>query len=380
MAAGTHSRFALIAETAADTRDVLVEGDSGILRCHPKDYRPTYEPSKRRLTWPNGAIATLYNGTEPDQLRGPQHDAAWVDELAKFDYAQETWDMLQFGLRLGLDPRQLVTTTPRPIPLIRSLVKADDTIVTRGSTADNAANLAPSFLKTVMDRYGGTRLGRQELEAEILDDLPGALWNHEVLDKHRVKDFPELNRIVVAVDPSGTKGAHDGDKETGDDVGIAVVGKGIDGRGYVLADMTCNLSPAGWGRRAVDAYNGSWYNPRHPAFKENDERMVRADRVVAERNFGGAMVQHVVSSSDATVPYKEVTASRGKVARAEPVAALYEQGRISHVGTFSEMEDQMCLMAPDGYAGEGSPDRADAVVWALTELFLDGSTYTLANL
>ena len=389
LAAGTHSRFALVAETAADTRDVLVEGDSGILSVHPKDFRPTYEPSKRRLTWPNGAVATLYNGTEPDQLRGPQHDAAWVDELAKFDYAQETWDMLQFGLRLGTNPRQLVTTTPRPIPLLKALIKASNTVVSRGSTLDNASHLAPSFLQTITDRYGGTRLGRQELEAEMLDDLPGALWNHEMIDQHRVHDFPELNRIVVAVDPSGTKGEHDMDKDAGDDIGIAVVGKGIDGRGYVLADMTCNLSPLGWGKRAVAAYEGSWYNSRHPAWpkKENgdpagddNERFVRADMIVGERNFGGAMVQFVVSSAKATVPFKEVVASRGKVARAEPVAALYEQGRISHVGTFPEMEDQMCLIAPDGYAGEGSPDRADAVVWALTELFLDGSTYTLANL
>lgn len=379
LAAGTHSRFALVAETAADTRDVLVEGDSGILSVHPKDFRPTYEPSKRRLTWPNGAVATLYNGTEPDQLRGPQHDAAWVDELAKFDYAQETWDMLQFGLRLGQNPKQLVTTTPRPIPLIRNILKDPATVTTRGSTRDNAMNLAPSFLKTVEDRYAGTRLGRQELEAEILDDLPGALWSHENLDKHRVKDFPDLNRIVVAVDPSGTKGA--GESEEGDDIGIVVAGKGIDGRGYVLFDGTCNLSPAGWGRRACDLYHGSWFNANHLAWGgEKDERMVKADRLVAEKNFGGAMVEHVIKTTDHNVAYKEVTASRGKIARAEPVAALYEQGRISHVGTFAEMEDQMCLMAPEGFSGEGSPDRADACVWALTELFLDGSTYTLANL
>jgi phage terminase large subunit-like protein len=359
LAQGSHHRIAIVAETAADARDVLVEGDSGILSVHPRDFRPQYEPSKRRLTWPNGAVATLYNAVEPDQLRGPQHDAAFCDELAKWRYARETWDQLQFGLRLGVSPRQIITTTPRPIPVLKEILKSPTTVTTRGSTFDNAVNLAPSFLTQVVAKYEGTRLGRQELNAEILDDLPGALWTREAIDRTRLRQAPEMQRIVVAVDPSGTKGESD----EGDEIGIAIAGKGIDGRGYVLADRTCKLSPDGWGRRAVAAY-----------------REFEADRIIAERNFGGAMVEHVIRTIDHNVAYKEVTASRGKVARAEPVAALYEQGRISHVGSFAELEDQMCQIDASGYIGEGSPDRADALVWALTELMVDGSTYTLHNI
>ncbi|MGX5827379.1 DNA-packaging protein [Mesorhizobium sp. 43Arga] len=367
LARGTHARIAIVAETAADARDVLVEGDSGILSVHPADFRPLYEPSKRRLTWPNGAVATLYNAVEPDQLRGPQHDAAFCDELAKWRYARETWDQLQFGLRLGAAPKQVITTTPRPIPVLKEILNSPSTVTTKGSTFDNADNLAPSFLTQVVAKYEGTRLGRQELNAEILDDLPGALWTRDAIDRNRLREFPDLHRVVVAVDPSGTKGQSD----DGDEIGIVIAGKGVDGRAYVLADRTCKLSPDGWGRRAVDAYHGRW---------SQTPDKVKADRVVAERNFGGAMVEHVIKTIEATIPYKEVTASRGKVARAEPVAALYEQGRVAHVGSMPELEDQMCLIAPDGYAGEGSPDRADALVWALTELMLDGSTFTLAHI
>lgn len=365
LAPGLYSRFGIVAETAADARDVIVEGDSGILAVHPKAFRPTYEPSKRRLTWPNGATATLYNGTEPDQLRGPQHDAAWVDELAKFDYAKETWDMLQFGLRLGVKPRQLVTTTPRPIPLLKALVKDESTIITKGHTSENSVNLAETFLKNIVKKYEGTRLGRQELDAEILDDLPGALWSHKMIDETRVQHIPELVRIVVAVDPSGTKGSDADCEDQGDDIGIIVAGLGVDGHGYILADQTCQMGPAGWGRRAVNAYYGSWYTGPDERAEE-----MQADRIVAERNFGGAMVEHVVKTTDRNVAYKEVTASRGKIARAEPVAALYEQKRVHHVGAHPELEDQMVMFAPDGYAGEGSPDRADAAVWAITELML----------
>lgn len=357
LSAGSHRRIAVVAETAADARDVLVEGESGILAVHPHDFRPHYEPSKRRLTWPNGAIATLYNAVEPDQLRGPQHDAALCDELAKWRYARETWDQLQFGLRLGDDPRQVITTTPRPIPILREILSSETTVVTKGSTFDNRHNLAPSFLKQIVGKYEGTRLGRQELNAEILDDLPGALWTREAIDKARVGQAPDLQRIVVAVDPSGTKGESD----EGDEIGIVVAGKGVDGRGYILADQTCKLSPDGWGRRAVAAYHGRW--------SETPDRF-KADRIIAERNFGGAMVEHVIRTIDRKVAFKEVTASRGKVARAEPVAALYEQGRVHHVGSFPEMEDQMCQIDASGYIGEGSPDRADALVWALTELML----------
>lgn len=350
---GRAGRIALIGETAADVRDVMVEGPSGILKISKPwgGEKPIYEPSKRRLTWPNGAVATLFNATEPDQLRGPAFDLAWSDELAKWSYAQETWDQLQFGLREGSRPRQLITTTPRPIPLVRALMKDPSTVVTRGRTLDNAANLAPPFLKTVVDRYGGTRLGRQELDAEILDDVPGALWTRAMLDANRISDSekPNLQRVVVAVDPSGSGGDEDG----ADDIGIVVAGRGINGLAYVLADYTCSLSPEGWGRRAVEAY-----------------RRYSADRIVAERNFGGAMVEHVIRVADRTVSYKEVTASRGKVVRAEPIAALYEQGRVKHVGALPQLEDQQCAFTGTGYVGEGSPDRADALVWAITELML----------
>lgn len=360
MARGSHRRIAIVAETAADARDVLVEGESGILAIHPKDHRPLYEPSKRRLTWPNGAVATLFNAVEPDQLRGPQHDAALCDELAKWRYAEETWDQLQFGMRLGDDPRVTVTTTPRPIQILRDLINADDTVVTRGSTMDNAGNLAERFLAKMRERYEGTRLGRQELNAELLDDVPGALWTRSKLDEDRVKAAPGLRRVVVAVDPSGTSGDDDGS----DDVGIVAAGLGVDGRAYVLDDATCDLSPAGWGRRTVETAD------RHAA-----------DRIVAERNFGGAMVESVIRTADPKASVKLVTASRGKAVRAEPVAALYEQGRVSHVGAFPALEDQLCGFTATGYVGKGSPDRADALVWALTELMLgDGSRYDLSAL
>lgn len=354
-----YGRLALVAETAADARDVIVEGESGILRCSPPWERPVYEPSKRRLTWPNGAIATLYNGTEPDQLRGPQHDAALVDELAKYAYAQETWDQLQFGLRIGARPLAIVTTTPRPIPLIKSLMAAQTTFVTRGRTLDNAENLAASFISSIQERYAGTRLGRQELDAEILDDVSGALWARSWLDASRRKpaECPTMQRVVVAIDPSGTRG----DEDDGDSIGIVVAGKGVDGRAYVLADRSCKLSPEGWARMAVTAY-----------------REFSADKIIAERNYGGAMVEAVLRSVDRAVPYKEVVASRGKVIRAEPVASLYEQGRVSHVGSFADLEDQMCLFTTDGYMGKDSPDRVDALVWAVSELML-GDSFDLAS-
>lgn len=343
--AGARS-IALVAETQKDLEEVMV---ARLVKISPPDEAPSVRYKPVRLIWPNGAIALGYNGTEPNQLRGPEFDTAWVDELAKYRYARETWDMLQFTMRSGSDPRVFVTTTPRPIPVLREIIKDAETVITRGSTFDNAANLPKSFLDGLKKRYKGTRLGRQELNAEMLDDLPGALWTREMFDSHRKDKLPDMRRIVVAVDPSGTAGATDG----GDSIGIVVAGVGIDGRGYVLADRTCKLSPDGWARRAVNAYH---------EFK--------ADRIVAERNFGGAMVEAVIRTADKSVSYKEVTASRGKVARAEPIAALYEQGRVSHVGGLEELEDQMCQIGPSGYIGEGSPDRADALVWALTELMM----------
>ena len=346
VASGARS-IALVAETQKDLEEVMV---ARLVSIYPPDEAPTVRYKPVRIAWPCGAIALGYNGTEPNQLRGPEFDTAWVDELAKYRYARETWDMLQFTMRSGDDPRVFVTTTPRPIPVLREIIADPSTAVTRGSTFDNAANLPKQFLDRLKDRYGDTRLGRQELEAEMLDDLPGALWLRDQIDNHRVANLPDMQRIVVAVDPSGTAGASDG----GDSIGIVIAGKGIDGRGYVLADRTCKLSPDGWGKRAVAAYHE-----------------FNADRIVAERNYGGAMVEHVIRTVDQSVSYKEVTASRGKVVRAEPVAALYEQGKISHHGAQDELEDQMLLMGPDGYAGEGSPDRLDSLVWALTDLFLD---------
>lgn len=353
---GQYRRVALVAETAADARDVMVEGDAGLLRVHPRDFRPHYEPSKRRLTWPNGTKAFLYNAVEPDQLRGPSHSLAWCDELAKWTYAQETWDQLQFGLRGGDKPRQIITTTPRPIPVVRRVIADPTTVVTRGTTYDNRANLPPSFFSQIVARYEGTRLGRQELNAEILEDVEGALWTRKMIDQARKPcAVPDMLRVVVAIDPSGTRGASD----SGDSIGIVVAGKGTDGRGYVMADRSCKLSPAAWGRVAVRAY---------------DE--FSASRIVAERNFGGAMVEHVIRTTDPTVAYSEVTAmpARGKVVRAEPIAALYEQGKITHVGDLALLEDQMCQMTTDGFLGDGSPDRVDAAVWALSETMLTRDT------
>ena len=354
LAAGRASRVALVAETAADGRDVMVEGDSGVLGVHPKGFRPTYQPSMRRLTWPNGATATVFNATEPDQLRGPQFDLAWCDELAKWRYAQDTWDMLQFGLRLGNDPRQLITTTPRPIPILRKIMADARTVTTRGSTRDNSSNLARTFLANIEAKYAGTRLGRQELDAEMLDDVPGSLWTRDGLDKHRRNrgdKLPDMQRVVVAIDPAG-KSQETAISEGTADTGIVVVGIGTDGRGYVLDDQTCSLSPNGWARRALAAYD-----------------TYDADAIVVETNQGGDMVTQTIKSVRDTVSVIEVTASRGKVTRAEPIAALYEQGRISHVGSHAALEDQMVLFTPLGISGETTGDRVDALVWGLTQLF-----------
>jgi phage terminase large subunit-like protein len=350
---GQSTRIAIIAETAADARDVMVEGDSGILGVHPKEFRPLYEPSKRRLTWPNGAVGTLYNATEPDQLRGPQHDLAWCDETAKWRYAQETWDMLQFGMRLGDRPRQLVTTTPRPIALLKALMADPKTVITRGSTYDNQANLAVTFIRQIKKRYEGTRLGRQELEAEILDDVPGSLWTREMIDRAKLKagaKLPDMQRVVVAIDPAA-KSAETAASEGNAETGIIVAGLGVDGVGYVIDDLSCRLSPNGWARRALSGYD-----------------LHQGDAIVVETNQGGDMVKHTIKSVR-DVPVLEVHASRGKVTRAEPISALYEQGRIKHVGSLAGLEDQMVLFTPSGIVGETTGDRVDALVWALTQLF-----------
>ena len=341
-------RIALIAETQRDLEQVIVEGDSGILAVCPPDERPTYTKKPVKLLFPNGAVALGYNGTEPDQLRGPQFDAAWCDELAKWRYARETWDQLQFALRLGDDPRVLVTTTPRPIELIKSIVSGGEgrVKVTSGRTADNFLNLAPAFVDKLTKKYGGTRLGRQELEAEILGDLPGALWSMSTLDTYR-KKTAECDRIVVAVDPAASN------NPDSDEHGIIVAGReGQEGR--ILEDATMQGSPTEWARRTVSLYR-SW----------------EADAVVVEVNQGGDMVKHTLLTIDPNVNVIEVRASRGKHVRAEPIAALYEQGRIAHVGAFPELESQMTQMTIHGFEGVGSPDRVDALVWALSELFPD---------
>lgn len=342
-------RIAIVAETAADGRDVLVEGESGILANSMPGFAPRYEPSKRRLTWANGAIATLYNAREPDQLRGPQHDLAWSDELAKWRYVQETWDNLQLGLRLGSRPRNCVTTTPRPIKALKDIIADPGTVTTRGTSYENFIHLPPAFIERIKARYEGTRLGRQELHAEILEDTPGALWSRQRIDELRRRSAPELVRIVVAIDPAVSS------SEAADETGVVVAGRGADGHGYVLEDLSLRGSPDGWARAAVSAYH-----------------RFEADRIIGEVNNGGEMVEHVVRTVDADVSYRAVRASRGKTARAEPIAALYEQGRVHHVGHAPELEDQMCIFTADyDRAAAGySPDRVDALVWALSELML----------
>jgi phage terminase large subunit-like protein len=337
-------RIALVARTAADARDVMIEGESGVLAVCPPWNKPIYEPSKRRLTWPNGAIATAYSGDKPDQLRGPQHDAAWADELCAWRYTQ-TFDNLLFGLRLGAKPQVVITTTPRPSKLLRELMSDPSTAVTVGSTFENSANLAPGALELLRRKYAGTRLGLQELEARVLDDAPGALWKREMVEAPRVLKAPTLKRIVVAVDPAASSNA------ASDETGIITAGLGSDGHGYVLDDSSIVGSPDSWARAAVTAYH-----------------KYRGDRVIGEANNGGEMVAHTVRTVDESVPFTTVRASRGKAARAEPIAALYEQGRVHHVGTFAALEDQMCGWAP---GDSDSPDRVDALVWALSALLLD---------
>ncbi|HEX4183365.1 MAG TPA: terminase family protein [Caulobacteraceae bacterium] len=362
--AGGRRRIALIGPTAADVRDVMVEGESGLLNIIPPGERPAYQPSRRRLVWPHGAMAFLYSAQQPERLRGPQHDAAWADELAAWSRGQEAWDQLQFGLRLGADPRAVITTTPKPTPLVRGLVADPASIVTRGSTYENQVVLPKAFLQRILARYEGTRLGRQELNAELLSDVPGALWPLDIVLAARVTVNPDLRRVVVAVDPSGSSGADEGDQQ-----GIVVAGLGVDGLGYVLADRTCRLSPQGWGRRVIEAY---------------DE--FGADRIVAEKNYGGDMVRFTIHAVRPTAPVSLVTASRGKIVRAEPIAALYEQGRIRHLipdladNPLADLEEELGHATSNGWLGEGSPNRMDALVWALTDLFLAEHTSAAAFL
>lgn len=342
---GNYNRLALVGETAADVRDVMIEGESGILSISPPWNKPIYKASLRRVEWPNGAIATTYSGVEPDQLRGPQHDAAWVDELAKFRYPQETWDNLELGLRLGNHPVCLATTTPKNIKIVKELILDEQTIVTSGSSYDNISNLPQKFIQRIIKKYEGTRLGEQELYAKILEDNPNALWSRELLDKYRVFKAPELVRIAVAIDPSTTSEA------TSAETGIVIAGVDSAGQGYVIDDSSLRAKPNDWAMKAIAGY-----------YKMN------ADIIVGEANNGGDMIETIIRNIDPNIPYKKVHASRGKYTRAEPVSMLYEQGKVHHVGSYSDLEDQMCNWIP----GEKSPDRLDALVWALTELMLTG--------
>jgi phage terminase large subunit-like protein len=345
---GPVERIALVGETMAAVRAVMVEGVSGILALDRSASRPDFEPSKRQIVWPNGSIAQLFSAEEPDALRGPQFGAAWLDEICKWPAPERTWDMLQFALRLGARPQQVVTTTPRPIALLKAILADPATIVSHMRTHENAENLAPDFIAGLVERYRGTLLLRQELDGEIVDDRADALWRRDWIEAQRVSHPPQLGRIVVAVDPPVTSGAK------ADACGIVVAGRGDDGRAYVVADRTVQgREPLAWAEAAVRAFHAH-----------------EADSLVAEVNQGGDLVAAVIAQVDAKVTVEKVRATRGKWVRAEPVAALYGRGLVSHAGSFPELEDQMCDLGPDGLSGGRSPDRVDALVWALTFLML----------
>jgi phage terminase large subunit-like protein len=349
-----YQRQAIVAATAADCRDVMVEGESGILATAPNWHRPTYESTRRRVVWPNGAVAFLYSAEEPERLRGPQHGAALCDELGSWR-VPETWDQLQFGLRLGRAPKIVVATTPRPTKLLRSLLarEGQGVIVIRGSSYENRANLAPGFFDSIVKKYEGTRLGRQELEAELLADVPGALWTLEMLDRCRRDRAPELQRIVVSIDPAVSS------REGSDETGIIVAGKDERGHGYILEDLSGRYQPHQWSTIAVEAYR------RH-----------QADRIIAEVNQGGDLVESTVRMISADVPFTAIHASRGKFIRAEPVSALFEQNKVHLVGNFPHLEDQLTSFVPDlDRNRSGSPDRADSMVYALTELLVEQERY-----
>jgi len=366
---GRCRRISLVARTASDIRDVMIEGQSGIMRISPPWNRPKYEPTKRRLTWPNGAVATTFSADQPDALRGPECDLAWCDELATWRY-MEAWDNLMFGLRLGVNPQCVVTTTPRPIKVIRDLEKDPHCIVTTGSTLENSANLAPSFLSAILRKYEGTRLGRQEILAEILEDIAGAVFQRAWIDAGRrspdnvgikwpanklgnkapVKIRPEhMERMCVAIDPAMTSG------EDSNETGIVVAGRDSNRHGYVFDDASGRMAPSEWVNTAVRLYN-----------------LWECDYIVAEVNNGGAMIANAIHQVDENIRVKEVIATRGKIVRAEPVGMVYEQGRGHHVGSFPELEDQMCRFTPDFIRKpEDSPDRMDALVWAFTDLIVE---------
>lgn len=352
-------RIALVGATAADVRDTMVEGESGILNLYWRDqWRPIYEPSKARVRWPNGAIAKMYSAEKPSRLRGPQHEKAWVDEPAAWRY-REAWDQLMFGLRLGAQPQCIATTTPKPVELILELARRTkpqgdepaDVVLTAGSTYENRANLAPQFLRTILRRYEGTRLGQQEIMGALLTDTPGALWTTTLIDSARRRSMsdnvPTLVRVVVGVDPGGSSGPEA--EERGAETGIVTAGIGRDGHFYVLGDTSGTMTPGKWGQRVADTY--AEYS---------------ADRIAVERNFGGDMVESTIRTVNARLPVKTVNASRGKAIRAEPVSALYEQGKVHHIGFLGTLESEMTTWVPG--VSTRSPNRLDALVWAITEL------------
>lgn len=347
-----NSRCAVVAPTLGDIRRVCFGGDSGILAQIPKECLlegrgQGYNASAQEVRLWNGSIIQGFGASEPERLRGPQFHRAWCDEIASWMYP-DAFDQLMFGLRLGADrgtePQCVITTTPKPVDLIKKLVKRTNAVITRGSTFDNAANLAPSALQEMRDKYEGTNLGRQELYAEVLDDIEGALWNYSSIDRTRIDkmNLPEFNRIVVAIDPSVTN------NEDSDETGIVVAARCNNNQYYVLEDASHKNTPDGWARRAIQCFYAH-----------------EADRLIAEVNNGGDLVERVIRTIDRNIPYSKVHASRGKLVRAEPIAALYEQGKVHHVGTHKELEDQMVSYTPNS---RKSPDRMDALVWALTEL------------
>jgi len=345
----------LIAATADDARDIMIEGESGILACCSNAERPRYIANRNCLNWPNGAKSLIFTAAEPERLRGKQHMKLWCDETGSWRY-RASYDQAKFGLRLGNNPQIIITTTPRPTPLIKEILKDPGTIVTRGTTYDNRANLAKQFFNAIIKSYEGTRLGRQELLAELLDDNPGALWQRANLDANRAEYLPfTLRRIVIGVDPSTTS------KATSDETGIIVAGLGDDNRGYVLEDLSGIYTPAEWAKIICDAYH-RW----------------GADRVVAETNNGGDMIEALLRTVDANVSYRSVHATRGKAIRAEPVSSLYERNMISHVGFFAVLEDQMCDFDPKN-PPEKSPDRLDGMVWAFHDLY-SGTGFIYATL
>ena len=346
---GLSKRIALIGKTPADVRDVMIEGESGLLNISPPYNMPTYEPSKRRLTWDNGAIAQTFSSYEPDQLRGSQFDTAWADEMASWEYPEETWDNLMFALRLGEKPQVCVTTTPRPLQLLINLRDAKTTVLTKGTSYDNRENLNQQFFDSILSKYKNTRLGMQEIYAEILEESDNAMWKREWLDEGRLEVGPgDLERVVVAIDPAVTS------KKTSDETGIIVAGKDSEGEFYVLNDSSARYTPSAWSEKAIMLYN-----------------QYQCDKIIAEVNNGGQLVEHTLRTQSENVPYKSVHASRGKRTRAEPIASLYEQGKVHHVGNLERLENQLCNW--EANSGDPSPDRLDALVWALSELSGSGN-------